>query len=446
MMARYSLMQRVTWALTGSATLFVVVLCIVFYLSFGQMEDDLVNAVLATEAGHLVGQLEQGHAIPTQQSQTELGAQLQTWLINGGADETLLPELLRGLGLGTHVLGPGDQTWHVLVAQTPKGMLYVRYDATAHEARVHEFGWVVLILGMMCIAAAFVLSRWLAGLVVGPLLELADHLSNWAPGAPDISMRRDDEVGRLIETFNRVQSRVEESLAFEREFAFNLSHEIRGALAGIRTDAEMLLLDDELGVAARQRLERMVAHVDMIAGSIASAEGLARDLPAERKEIGVRDSLDQAWLTFEAEAARRGLVFVNDIPDDMRLTLDPYAFLTVVRNLMRNAAEHAAPATLHVRCLDEHTLAFSDDGPGIPSDALPLLFDRYFSSRRKDAADNRLPGEEARRGDESHHGLGLAIARQMCMRKHWKLTVQSREQEPGRGTTFTLNLNGGLPA
>src|SRR3546814_7641828 len=60
MMARSSLMQRVTWALTGSATLFVVVLCAVFYLSFGQMEDDLVNAVLVTEAEQVLGQLKQG--------------------------------------------------------------------------------------------------------------------------------------------------------------------------------------------------------------------------------------------------------------------------------------------------------------------------------------------------------------------------------------------------
>src|SRR3546814_10127824 len=90
------------------------------------------------------------------------------------------------------------------------------------------------------------MSRWLAGLVVGPLLELAGHLSNWAPGAPDLSVRRDDEVGRLVEAFNRVQNRVEESLTFEREFAFNLSHEIRGALAAIRTDAEMLTLEATL--------------------------------------------------------------------------------------------------------------------------------------------------------------------------------------------------------
>src|SRR3546814_13452163 len=119
----------------------------------------------------------------------------------------------------------------------------------------------------------------------------------------------------------------------------------------------MLTLEATLAAAGRQRLERMVAQVDLIAGSVASAEILAHDVPTEHKEIDVRDSLDEAWLAFEAEADRHGLDFVNDIPGDMKLMLDPYAFLTVVRNLMRNAAEHAAPAPLRVTCLAAHSLA-----------------------------------------------------------------------------------------
>src|SRR3546814_5291945 len=76
----------------------------------------------------------------------------------------------------------------------------------------------------------------------------------------------------------------------------------------------MLTLEATLAAAGRQRLERMVAQVDLIAGSVASAEILAHDVPTEHKEIDVRDSLDEAWLAFEAEADRHGLDFVNDIP------------------------------------------------------------------------------------------------------------------------------------
>src|SRR3546814_15184790 len=52
----------------------------------------------------------------------------------------------------------------------------------------------------------------------------------------------------------------------------------------IRTDAEMLLLDAELAPAGKLRLERIVAHVDMMAGSIVSAESLARDIPAQDRK------------------------------------------------------------------------------------------------------------------------------------------------------------------
>src|SRR3546814_9183565 len=109
----------------------------------------------------------------------------------------------------------------------------------------------------------------------------------------------------------------------------------------------------------------------------------------------------------------------------MKLMLDPYAFLTVVRNLMRNAAEHAAPATLRVTCLDAHSLAFSDNGPGIPPDELPLLFDRYFSARRQDVKANEASPDMARRDDQTRHGLGLAIARQMCRSEEHTPELQS---------------------
>src|SRR3546814_12389574 len=86
MMARYSLMQRVTWALTGSATQFVVVLCAVVSLSFGQVEDARVNAVLVTEAEQVLGQLKQGHDMPIQHSQPDWSGARQHGPIDGQAE------------------------------------------------------------------------------------------------------------------------------------------------------------------------------------------------------------------------------------------------------------------------------------------------------------------------------------------------------------------------
>lgn len=439
---RRSLTQRVVWALTGSAALLIIVLCVVFYLAFDQMEDDMVDAVLATEAAHLQEQLRQGQPIPRQQSHTALGAVLQSWLITTAQDTALLPEPLRLLQPGSYILTPGDKTWHVIVADTSTGKLYLRYDATVHEARVYEFGWIVLALGSLFIMLAFVLAKWLASLVVEPLVDLTNRMSGWAPGAPDITVRRDDEVGRLIEAFNRVQNQVEVSMAFEREFASNLGHEIRTALTAIRSDGELLLMDPALSERGRQRLQRMTMHVDTISSSLASAESLSRDMPVANTEVHVRDCIEEAWLGLEAEAGRQGLIFVNDVPDSLVRVLDPYALLMVVRNLIRNAADHAAPAALVVSQTGKDSIAFADNGAGIAPDALPLVFERYFSFGRRDTlpADGASDQAEPDVRPDPRRGLGLAIAKQVCEHNGWALTVHSQQDGPHAGTVFTLRF------
>lgn len=226
---------------------------------------------------------------------------LQSWLITTAQDTVVLPEPLRLLQPGTYILTPGDKTWHVIVADTPAGKLYLRYDATVHEARVYELGWIVLALGCLFII-----------------------------------------------------------LAFEREFASNLGHEIRTALTAIRSDGELLLLDPALSERGRQRLQRMTVHVDTISSSLASAESLSRDMPVSNTEVHVRDCIEEAWLGLESEASRQGLIFVNDVPDAQVRVLDPYALLMVARNLIRNAADHAAPAALVVSQVGKDSIAFAD--------------------------------------------------------------------------------------
>jgi len=437
MLAGRSLTRRVIRALTGAVAVFVVLLCGLAYLAFEQMEDNLVNTVLATEASHLLEQVREGDDIARVERQTELGSLLRIWYVQDEADKMLLPAPLRSLKTGSHILHPGQKTWHVAVVAAPMGELYVMYDATAHQRRVYRFGLIVLFLGAMAILAAFALAKSLARVVVEPLGELADSLSNWAPGAPDLMVRRDDEVGRLIEAFNRVQMRVDESIAFEREFASNLGHEIRTALAAIRSDAEMVLLEGETGQSARTRLKRMLSCVDSVSASLSSAETLARRGSSVSEEVNIRQCVDQAWLTLEAEADRRGLILVNAVPDAYTEILDPYALLMVARNLMRNAAEHAAPATLTVSQTGEHGIAFADNGPGISREALPLLFERYYRGNRRDSSAD--PGDGS--PSNARRGLGLAIARQVCNNQHWELTVRSRDHGDDKGTVFILRFS-----
>jgi signal transduction histidine kinase len=123
----------------------------------------------------------------------------------------------------------------------------------------------------------------------------------------------------------------------------------------------------------------------------------------------------------------------NRLPAGQVLTLDRYALLTVLRNLVRNAIEHAAPATLTVALDAQGGLELRDDGKGIAASDLPFLFRRYFSGRLRDSG---VAG-----GDETARGLGLAIAKRVCDMQGWSLSVESSQAEgPARGTRFLLRF------
>lgn len=428
-----TLTQRVIWALTGAVAIFVGALALLAYLAFDQMEDGLVDQILTSEGDRLVHHLQTNPDFAVPNETLELSGTMRVWL-RPDATTSDMPTLLKELAPGLHLLEPDNETWHVMVADTPRGRLYLRYDATDHEARVHEFGLIVLGMGVLCVIAAYALSRRIAAIAVGPLLDLTSRLSNWAPGSPDIAITRDDEAGRLTEAFNRVQNQVDHSIAREREFAANISHEARTPLAAIRSDSEIMLLDAALPAAPRERLTRVIANVDHIVTSLESAHAMARDQPRPAEPVDLNTCMDDAWRGLEAIAEACGLIFQNHIPAQTVRMLDRYALLTVLRNLVRNAIDHAAPATLTALLTIDGTLELRDTGKGIEAQELPFLFQRHYSGRLVDVG-----GRPAARGD-FQHGLGLAIAKRVCDMQGWTLDVRSQSGGPNQGTCFTLRF------
>ena len=435
MSRRATLTQRVVWALTGTVAVFVTALALLAYLTFDQMEDDLVNDILTTETQRLVEHITADDDFLPRRGTRELGGAMRAWVQPAAQPDDDLPEPLRDLDPGLHLLEPGLDTWHVTVTDTGIGRLYVLYDATDNEARVRDFGLFVLGMGAICIVAAYAMSRQVAGVAVGPLVELTRRLSIWAPDAPGLPpATRDDEAGQLMEAFNRVQSQVERYIAREREFAANLSHEVRTPLAAIRSDSEMMLLDGALPDAVRTRLTRIVDNVDGVTATLASARALASDQPGRAEPVPLAACMDDAWRGMEDTAAAAGMALRNGIPADAVHTLDRYALLIVLRNLVRNTIEHAAPATLYVSLAEDGGLALRDDGRGIPEAELPFVFQRYYSGR---LFDSRRGADAA---DDLPRGLGLAIAKRVCDMQGWRLDVTSAVQGPQRGTCFTLRF------
>ncbi|QEI09122.1 HAMP domain-containing histidine kinase [Pigmentiphaga aceris] len=436
-----SLRQRVIWALTGAVALFVALLAVLAYQVLDQQEDELADALVLLETQRLMTRIEQGELTVPQPAPVELSRGLQAWVV---ASSDALPPALRSLQPGPHEVHPDGLVWHVVIAPVAGGTLAVAFDATANEERVYTFGAALLALWALCTLAGYGVSRALARVVVGPMHEVAVRIASWAPGEPGIDIDRDDETGRLVEAFNRVQDRVDRSIAREREFAANLSHEVRTPLTAIRTDAELLLLDTSRSAADQARLHRIMRTVDDIVQTIASTHAISGAMSGTQESVNLANCLDDACDGLHERAQATGLSIVNRVDPQAQWTLDRYALLTVARNLIRNACDHAAPATLCIDLLPDG-LRFSDDGPGIAADDLPWVFDRFYRGRLSDTPSGKssdTPSAAPAQTDPMQtRGLGLAIVKRVCDVQGWALAVTSDTSDTrARETVFTLRF------
>ena len=422
-----SLRRRVLLALVGIVAVFVAVQGALAYLSLADQEDDLADDWVLAEARRLAAQAQRGEIEGPRAAEVLRPTPTRSaWLVDsaGHALPQPLPDHLVGLADGTHRPKSAGAELHVVVLTIPQGRLYVQYDAKSNEDKVDQFGVYLLGLGILCVALALAASHWIAAVVLAPIERLTSQLTHWVPGA-SIAQASSDEEAQLFDAFRRVQDRFEKAVAREREFVSNVGHEIRTPLTALRTDLELLGLSED-DPAKQQRLQRAISMVDALNASIESARVLSQRQSVQVERIDLARCVDDARSSLSGHPGMARLRFVNAVPPATFVSVDPHSLLTILRNLIRNSAEHAAPAECVVSFADQ-CIAVSDDGPGIAREDLAFIFDRYYRGRLKDS-----PGVEP--GD---HGLGLAIARQIADQNGWSLTA---EASAGRGVRFLLRL------
>ena len=424
-----TLQRRISWALSALVALFVIAQGVLAYLSLEEQEDTLVDEIVLLETKRLVARVEKGE-LKTGPGVSEivLGGNFSAWLLAGDqVGAATLPARSRALSVGPHRVYEADQVFHIVVAPTSLGRLIVQYDATLNEELVREFGIQLVIIGALCIGLGIVLANMLARLVVAPLKRLTERLARWAPGSSRLSTSSADEETALLAAFDRVRSSLEEAATRQREFAANIVHELRTPVSAVRTDIELAALSPQITADARARLSRAMATIDDAASTLESLRGLSSSEPGKFERIDLHELIADAWSSLAQDGNASTLRLVNEVPRGEMIVSDRHALLTIVRNLLRNAAEHAGRATCVVRRNGEG-LTIVDNGPGIGAADLPFVFERYYRGRLNDAQ-----GQEA-----SDRGLGLAIAKQSAEVNGWRLSVEST---PGAGTCFSLNLS-----
>lgn len=321
----------------------------------------------------------------------------------------------------------GDVVGAVLISQSTYRLLQDLY-----EERLAIFQVFLISVGV-----AAVLSLLVATTIARPIHRLrvqAEEVldrSGRLRGRFQASRRR-DEIGDLARALEELSRRLESRIGFMESFAADVSHEFKNPLASIRAAAEML--SGARDQAERERyltmVESDVARLERTLSTLREVTRLDAEVPEEeRQPVDLSVLLEALAEAFRVRLGERVRIEFERCEGSVVVRADADRLGQALENLIDNASSFAPRGSALgielTRGDGEACVRVLDQGPGIPTEHLDRIFDRFFSWR---------PGEPS--GD--HAGLGLAIARTVVEGYGGRITAGNRTGECGAWVEIRL--------
>jgi len=296
----------------------------------------------------------------------------------------------------------------------------------------------ILFLGLAGAVGMVGFAVWLSTRRALIPLENVSNTAQQITRAGDLALRipyhgpQKDEVGQLIQSFNKTLERMEDLFNAQKQFISDVSHELRTPLTVIKGNVELLqrmecVEEEEEEIQAIQReVNRMTR---MVQDLLLLAQAETGRLPMDLREVSLDTLLLEVHQEAEVLAGDEIEVILQDL-DQAEVKGDGDRLKQVMINLVSNAIKYTPPGgrvTLNLEKGDRQAaLSVEDTGPGIPEDDIPHIFKRFYRT------------EKARtRTEESGVGLGLSIVYWIVESHQGEIEVES---ELGKGSKFTVYL------
>jgi two-component system sensor histidine kinase BaeS len=283
--------------------------------------------------------------------------------------------------------------------------------------------------------ASLILALLFAYGLLRPVRELTHAAAQLGGGklSQRVPVRGSDEIASLGKTFNHMAESLERAESSRRAMTADIAHELRNPLAVQRASLEAM--QDGVYPLTAENLEPVLEQNQLLTrlvedlGTLALAD--AGQLALERTPTDLPALVQRVANRFTPTASAHQVQLNLDLPDasPAPILLDPQRLEQILGNLLSNALHHT-PEGGHISLKLTPTqggisLAVQDSGAGIPAEALPHLFERFY---RADKARSRADGGS---------GLGLTIARQLAEAHGGTLAAANH---PQGGAVFTLYL------
>lgn len=316
---------------------------------------------------------------------------------------------------------------------SPPMKALLELDILADVALRRALAWALfaIVLGGACVVS--LLSAWTVRRALAPIDALSAEAATVSPDR--MGQRLDEEqpteLRPLVQQFNAVLGRLEHTYVQLEGFNADVAHELRTPLATLIGQTELALTRDYSAEAVRdtlgsnlEELHRLSQIVkDMLFLSQAERGVAARRVPVE--SLAALASDVATYHEAEAEYADVGV----DIQGDAAASIDRSLIQRAISNLVSNAIRFSQPQSrivIHITRPGDGTVCIDvcNRGPGIPDEALPRLFQRFFRA------------DTARASDAEHYGLGLAIVAAIARMHGGRAHARSNGTYTWVGLTF----------
>lgn len=383
------------------------------------------------------------------------GILLQVWNRDREMVYTNLIQLTRALNplalqssqsvLGDTYLNTATGQVHLRVLTVPlaigegtryAGSLQVATSLAVVDA-TQEVLLVVLLVGTSIAMVVAGLGGWISTRqALAPLGDVTD-VALQITRADDLSRRipykgpTDDEVGQLITAFNQTLSRLENLFNSQRRFLADVGHELRTPLTVIKGNIDLMRRMNSADEESMESVENEVDRLTRMVGDLLLlAQAESGKLPLDKRLIELDSLLLEVMDQMQILAKDRLVLRLGEI-DQVLICGDQDRLKQVLVNLIGNSIKYTPAGGEIILSLGKYDqrarLIVSDNGPGIPEEDLPFIFERFYRAEKS----------RTRNRDGKGFGLGLSIAYWIIRNHGGQIDVDSHEDQ---GTMFTVWL------
>lgn len=251
-------------------------------------------------------------------------------------------------------------------------------------------------------------------------------------------------IGLLVDSFNEMAQKLQASEKVKSEYeenrkmlVANISHDLKTPISTVQGYIEAILdgvvISPEKRTMYLKTIYQNTVYMDKLIDDLFLFSKLdLQKLDFQFENVQVRAFMDDLMeeFKFELEEKQCNFYYMNKMEGDCLINIDRKRLYQAFRNIIGNAVKYGSNQDLTIKIeLDRHDdfigINIEDNGPGIPEDKLPNIFNRFY----------RIDNERTK--DLMSTGLGLAIAKELVQAHGGSITVSSLEEE---GACFTIRL------